>query len=893
LLAELAVVTAVPIALWLLAGDPIPRTWPSVAQVQTDWNGLRAQPVQGIDDLLPGLVDVVWILWACCALLTTLTLITTLIHVAVRILPRLTPTTALGTLAATAALTAPAGHIAAHAATSRPAPNPLPDDQHGRLHLTLTAATTTSTSSPTIHVVVPGDNLWDLAEHYYGDGEDWRVIYTANAHQPQPGGQLMTDSAAIQPGWRLTIPNRATTPPAPAARPATANTPAPPGATAPTPPATAPTPAHTPHTAPSPGTTPRTHHDRPVRPAPPHPPPRTDHPHTVGHDLPEHAGYLGITLIAATASAVTLLRTRNNRHHQRPDTDIPPLASHLAAVHAAAEQADTYGYAQHENPDELSPPLLRVHPGIPMLGTGVGLQREIPLESVLTSVGALILTGTGALDAARALTLGVLAAATARRLDADQEQRTVLIDRPLAEHLLGPTITPAAGWLEITPTPEAALVRYHRHPQPTARVTLIQHCDAALADEVRDAHARSPADLSAVLIGPPDATTAPGHHLVVDADGTIHIAAVGSTLAALTGTRAQTLTFEAAADLYHVLAATHPSESLKPGTTTSDLWEPVLNRDGTRHGDPQHPTPTETPSGPPSNASPGSADPDAEAGVGPVRTAKAGNGADDHSDEAPAPVEGTPLLLRVLGELDVLDPHGHPIPLPAGQAVALLTLLALHSDGLSGAQICQYEYTRNSGRRSERGALHTAIGRLRIPLRHALATTTSITSDVIVFDKKTGAYRLDPSAITTDLARATDLTRQAEHTDDPEERLLLLVNAADLYRGELAARLDATNRDWLSSARYETLTRAVALHLTIAERAAVARPEIAAEHLRHAAGLAPEDDETTTTVLHLCQRLHRPDLAREVYQRHAAVLRACHDTVGPEVEQLARDASRR
>ncbi len=32
------------------------------------------------------------------------------------------------------------------------------------------------------HVVVAGDNFWDLAEQYYGDGEKWRLIQAANAH---------------------------------------------------------------------------------------------------------------------------------------------------------------------------------------------------------------------------------------------------------------------------------------------------------------------------------------------------------------------------------------------------------------------------------------------------------------------------------------------------------------------------------------------------------------------------------------------------------------------------------------------------------------------------------------------------------------------------------------
>lgn len=78
----------------------------------------------------------------------------------------------------------------------------------------------------------------------------------------------------------------------------------------------------------------------------------------------------------------------------------------------------------------------------------------------------------------------------------------------------------------------------------------------------------------------------------------------------------------------------------------------------------------------------------------------------------------------------------------------------------------------------------------------------------------------------------------------------------------------------------------------IAEHATATHLDLATEHLHHAADLAIEDDETITTVLHLCQWPHRPALAREVYHRHAAAMRASRDIANPEVEQLARRAMR-
>lgn len=52
----------------------------------------------------------------------------------------------------------------------------------------------------TTHRVQRGDDLWSLAEHYYGSGRDWRRIAAANPH-------LLTGGPdRLQPGWQLSIP---------------------------------------------------------------------------------------------------------------------------------------------------------------------------------------------------------------------------------------------------------------------------------------------------------------------------------------------------------------------------------------------------------------------------------------------------------------------------------------------------------------------------------------------------------------------------------------------------------------------------------------------------------------------------------------------------------------
>ncbi|WP_435740170.1 LysM peptidoglycan-binding domain-containing protein [Clavibacter nebraskensis] len=72
------------------------------------------------------------------------------------------------------------------------------------------------------HTVVHGDTLWDLAEHYYGDGARNVDIYKASAGITQPGGAHLSNPDRILPGWQLVIPGVAAAQPAPTPAPAPA-----------------------------------------------------------------------------------------------------------------------------------------------------------------------------------------------------------------------------------------------------------------------------------------------------------------------------------------------------------------------------------------------------------------------------------------------------------------------------------------------------------------------------------------------------------------------------------------------------------------------------------------------------------------------------------------------
>jgi hypothetical protein len=77
------------------------------------------------------------------------------------------------------------------------------------------------------HTVVPGDNLWEISEKYYGVGPRDFDIFRASTGAVQPGGQRLTNPDLIRPGWRLTVPDVPVPPKAaaPAPDPAPVTTP--------------------------------------------------------------------------------------------------------------------------------------------------------------------------------------------------------------------------------------------------------------------------------------------------------------------------------------------------------------------------------------------------------------------------------------------------------------------------------------------------------------------------------------------------------------------------------------------------------------------------------------------------------------------------------------------
>ena len=229
-------VVGVPAALLVLGGNPLPR--------RVDPSGLWAALLRPDDGtvLVRLLALVGWAAWA----VFTLTVVVELANLAGRrprglVLPGLggvqhwaaglmLTVVAIGAasqLASPAAPTTSTAQTAPDPARPRAAPEPAPDKG---VVTPRSAAAQTGTVDPAgprpsgrageheappsdvgpapaphgrverVHVVEPGDDLWSLAERYYGRGQEWRRIAAANPDRLTGGPDR------LRAGWRLVVP---------------------------------------------------------------------------------------------------------------------------------------------------------------------------------------------------------------------------------------------------------------------------------------------------------------------------------------------------------------------------------------------------------------------------------------------------------------------------------------------------------------------------------------------------------------------------------------------------------------------------------------------------------------------------------------------------------------
>ena len=217
-----ALLGAVPWALWHYVGWPLPHRLPSWSQFTTTLGQ------HGIADttLLKALACVVWLSWAIVAVSVMVELdaaargrsarrlavigplqpvvgqlLAAIIVAAIALAPR--PGVTSRPLAAAVTAGRRPEAVAAVALVSDPNPAPM--------------STAAASAQPpggaqevSTYVVQRNDTLWGIAERELGDPLRWSEIYQLNVGRPQPGGAELTDPHWIDPGWTLLLPTAAT-----------------------------------------------------------------------------------------------------------------------------------------------------------------------------------------------------------------------------------------------------------------------------------------------------------------------------------------------------------------------------------------------------------------------------------------------------------------------------------------------------------------------------------------------------------------------------------------------------------------------------------------------------------------------------------------------------------
>ncbi|MBR7831519.1 hypothetical protein KDK95_34840, partial [Actinospica sp. MGRD01-02] len=215
LAAALAVflLAGLPYGLVRYIGWPLPHHLPSLSRLGND----VTTPILGDQVYLDVIAIVIWLLWLLITVSFAAETIALIRGVELPPLPGLRPTQTLAVILLTAigltALMARAAAPAQAATTPQvPARTPASTAPLSTVQIETAAASASSTDtqgpSPahpteTTHLVVTGDNLYDIARADYGQGEDWKVLYTINAGHTQPDGQKLTDPNLIRPGWVL------------------------------------------------------------------------------------------------------------------------------------------------------------------------------------------------------------------------------------------------------------------------------------------------------------------------------------------------------------------------------------------------------------------------------------------------------------------------------------------------------------------------------------------------------------------------------------------------------------------------------------------------------------------------------------------------------------------
>jgi DNA-binding SARP family transcriptional activator len=820
--------------------------WPLPAHLLT-WTRLRNFLITplGDDAIIKVLACVVWLLWVIFALSVTIEVIAAVWgHPAPR-LPVIGPVQAFAAaLVGTTMLTAiplpqasprtfPLQRVLpSAAATASPRPGqparPATSVPHAAILDARTAkndaVSQTVTPRPPVHRVRKGDNLWDLATRYLGNGEHWHQIYDLNVGKPQPDGQALTDPGLIYPGWILLLP---AAPPhangtAPAPHPRHVRVPAhrPPSPSRPSPPPAGPSQSQA---APKP-TPPQTSS------AHAHPAPCTHHRAAI--HLPSGA-VIGLSLATAAGLAIAVARLHRRRRREPAsipgtapaETPLTPALRRIRQAHLDAgrkeppgeETGPAAGYllAARADSDDIPP---RHEPSTEAINVAVRNDEEIPLD--LTRLPGIGLTGPGAADAIRAIIITLLARRT-------RDQAEVLLCGEETHHLVkaeeepGP---PQAPGLTLYRTAEDGLSRLE---------TEIIHRRRLLDADGND-------DLTAYRDANPD------EHLPT-------ILTIAPAASPHAKRLAAALTLGQQLGITGILAGSWPP----PGATceiAANGQVVTVSSDELRHLD---------------DAQTFQLTPEESADVLATLAAASGStgaGVETGSPRLLAPLpdeqpesgtQGRMVQIAVLGPFQL---HADGQPITKGlrrKAAELLTYLTIHHDGATTDAILDALWQDIPVDRAA-PILHAATSNVRKLLRAATGE-----SEAGFILRAADHLRLDPLLVETDLWCFQESLVKAARSSGDRERRASLQAAADLWRGDLAPSI---NSAWIDEDR-ETLRRdAVDTLARLAELCEADNPEQALAHLERAITIDRYQEALYRRIMRLQGELGRPDAVRRTYQ---------------------------
>jgi DNA-binding SARP family transcriptional activator len=910
-----ALLAGVPWALAGFTGSPLPRTWPGWQQVQRFF----ASPLTD-DSIIRFLADAAWLLWAVFALSLAIELIAVTRGQPAPRLPAIAPAQALAAalIGATmmsvlhvpraGARSAPPLHAALTSATAISAPL-VPGRTAQLAAASETAGRAASGDStaqvrPKVYRVREGDDLWDIAQRFLGDAEDWHEIYQLNAGKPQPDGRALTDPNLIIPGWVLLIPQpaggHAAAPHPSPEHPARPRTRVPGGHSAS--PSPQPSQPASPAARPSQSAEPA---PRPSQTAPsPGPASRSSTPSRSGHQgrvaVPLPSGALiGIAVAVMVAAALALAAVqRRRRYRPRPgppstlEPDTPPLPEVISALRRAARPPLPAAGPEAGDPDAGDPylDLYEARPAPDADGDGTAApgpdpgdapepepepepghpaRRELPTGMIpvgirgdgagaavdidIAALGGLGLAGPGAEPAARA----ILAALLAQAPPGETGLPAVIIPAGDAARLLPGTEATAIPGLAVPGTLDAALGELEALQLTLARLS-------GAGDDLADiGQVPGSGGPGVTLIAAPVQGTARRLSGILDAGRHTGVAAV------LLGSWPAGVTCQVAVD-GTVTAVTPPNPDLDGirlftlGAAEAAAIAGVLQEAG---GSPPASRlgPPASPSGdgqrPPAGdrapairylrapeAPPRPARESAPALAPPTSAAAAGQ---PEPSSSPPPAE-RPVQLALLGPLRITA-AGQEVAGGMRKARELLAFLAVQQpDGASGDAISEALWPEADPGR--------AAGQRNLALRKAremLRTATGLTEPRWILNTS-GRYRLDPALIGTDLEAFGEALEEARSASG-DARLAACRRAVGLYRGELA---EGAGYEWAEPYAETARRRALDAWTTIAEILQPADPDQALSALETALSHDPYNEYLYVRIMRLQAAAGRSEAVR-------------------------------